>query len=252
MLAAERHHRILETLQTRGSVRTKEIATALDVTDETIRKDFETLERQGLLVRSHGGAIPPKRVIRELSLNERQNINREAKNAIAKAAAKRIQPNETVFIGASSTALTITRYLPQFPVTVITNSHDVISALAGAENVELISTGGLFEPRSRSLIGLAAEKTLLRYNIHRMFFSGNGLDLKRGVSESNPRQAAFKEHVIAAAEDVCFLADDSKIGQRSSFFFAECRDLTSLVTTKEADPAILESLGNMGIEIITA
>ncbi|MBT8043683.1 MAG: DeoR/GlpR family DNA-binding transcription regulator [Verrucomicrobiae bacterium] len=235
-----------------GSVRTKEIAKSLEVTDETIRKDFEFLEQQGLLVRSHGGAIPPKRVIRELSLNERQNINREAKNAIAKAAAKRIQPNETVFIDASSTALTITQYLPEFPITVITNSHDVISALAGSENMDLISTGGLFESRSRSLIGLAAEKTLLRYNIHRMFFSGNGLDLKRGVSESNSRQAAFKEHVIAAAEDVCFLADESKIGARSAFFFAECSDLTSLVTTKGANPAILESIRNMGIEIIMA
>ena len=76
MLAAERHHQILEALKERGSLRTKEVASDLDVTDETIRKDFELLEHQGLLVRSHGGAIPSKRVIRELSLTERQLINR--------------------------------------------------------------------------------------------------------------------------------------------------------------------------------
>ena len=102
------------------------------------------------------------------------------------------------------------------------------------------------------MIGLVAERTLHRYNIHRMFFSGSGLDLERGVSESNSRQAAFKEHVIAAAEDVCLLADDSKIGSRSAFFFAQCNELTSLVTTKNADPNILESLKNMGTEIIQA
>jgi len=252
MLAAERHHQILEALKERGSLRTKEVASDLDVTDETIRKDFEMLEHQGLLVRSHGGAIPSKRVIRELSLTERQLINREAKSAIAKAAAQRIQPGETIFIDASSTALTITQYLPSFHHTVITNAHDVVGALADVENIDLICTGGLLERRSRSMIGLVAERTLHRYNIHRMFFSGNGLDLERGVSEGNSRQAAFKEHVIAAAEDVCLLADDSKIGARSAFFFAQCSQLTSLVTTKKADPSILESLNNMGVEIIKA
>ncbi len=252
MLAAERHHKILEALKDRGSLRTKDVASELDVTDETIRKDFELLEHQGLLVRSHGGAIPSKRVIRELSLTERQLINRESKSAIAKAAAKRIQPGETVFIDASSTALTITQYLPSFHHTVITNAHDVVGALADVENIDLICTGGLLERRSRSMIGLVAERTLHRYNIHRMFFSGSGLDLERGVSESNSRQAAFKEHFIAAAEDVCLLADESKIGARSAFFFAQCAQLSSLVTTKNADPNILESLRNMGTEIIQA
>ena len=73
------------------------------------------LETQGFLVRTHGGAVPPNRAIRELSLNERQLINREAKSEIAKAAAQRIEPNETIFIDASSTALSITQYLPDFP-----------------------------------------------------------------------------------------------------------------------------------------
>jgi len=252
MLAAERHRQILKALAEQGSVRTKDIATSLSVTDETIRKDFEALEHQGFVVRTHGGVIPPRRAIRELSLTERQLMNREAKNDIAKAAARRIQPNETIFIDASSTALSLTQYLPGFSITVVTNSHDVISALGGHENIDLISTGGLFEARSRSFIGLAAEKTLLRYNIHRMFFSGNGLDLKRGVSEGNSRQAGFKEHVITAAEDVCFLADASKIGQCSAFFFCDCSQLTTLITSQKADDEILGSLKKMGVEVVLA
>jgi DeoR/GlpR family transcriptional regulator of sugar metabolism len=252
MLATERHHQILKSLSEHGAVRTKDIATSLQVTDETIRKDFETLEKQGFLVRTHGGALPPKRVIRDLSLNERQLMNREAKNAIAKAASKRIQPNETIFIDASSTALSLTQYLPDFPMTVVTNSHDVISALGQHEHIDLVCTGGLYEMRSRSFIGLAAEKTLLRYNIHRMFFSGNGLDLTRGISEGNSRQAAFKEHVIQASEDVCFLADETKIGRCSAFFFAECQQLSTLITTVKADGEILESLQNLGVNVVRA
>lgn len=252
MLAAERHHQILDSLAEQGSVRTKDIASILNVTDETIRKDFELLERQGAVVRTHGGVLPPNRVVRDLTLTERQLMNREEKNLIAKAAAQRIQPNEIIFIDASSTALSLTQYMPDFPFTVISNSHDVISALGGVAHIDVVCTGGLYEARSRSFIGLAAEKTLKRYNIHRMFFSGNGLDLKRGVSEGNSRQAAFKEHVIESAEDVCFLADSSKIGRCSAFFFAECSDLTTLITTKQADPAILESLKNLNVKIISA
>lgn len=252
MLAAERHHQILKTLTEQGSVKTKDIATSLEVTDETIRKDFESLEKQGFVVRTHGGVIPPKRATRDLSLTERQLMNREAKNEIAKAAAQRIQPNETVFIDASSTALSITQYLPDFPITVVTNAHDVVSALSGAQNIDLVCTGGLHEARSRSFIGAAAEKTLLRYNIHRMFFSGNGLDLQRGVSEGNSRQASFKEYVIKLAEDVCFLADASKIDHCSAFFFAGCEELTTLITSKGADASILEALRNLEVEVISA
>lgn len=252
MLAAERHHQIMNKIAAQGSVRTKELAEQLAVTDETIRKDLELLEGQGVLVRTHGGAVPARRGQRELTLTERQLLNREAKQAIAKAAAQRIQPEETIFIDASSTALGVTQYLPDFPITVVTNSHDVISALAGVSTVELVSTGGVFEARSRSFIGLLAERSLQRYNIHRMFFSGNGIDLQRGVSEGNSRQAAFKEHVMAAAEDVCLLADETKIGKRSAFFFGECSMLNTLITTKDADPSILESLKNLDIEVITA
>lgn len=251
MLAAERHRLILKTLSEKGSARTKEIASQLSVTDETIRKDFELLERQGFVVRTHGGVIPPKRAIRELTLTERQLMNREAKNEIAKAAAQRIQPNETIFIDASSTALSIIQYLPDFPITVVTNAHDVVSAVGGMENVDLICMGGLYEAKSRSFIGAEAEKALLRFNIHRMFFSGNGLDLKRGVSEGNSCQASFKERVIDCAEDVCFLADSSKIGQCSAFFFAECSDLTTVITSKTADPVILDALKKLQVEVIS-
>ncbi len=241
----------MEELRKSGAIRTKDIATSLKVSDETIRKDLELLEQKGLLLRSHGGAVPPKSVSGDLSMTERQMVNREAKNAIARAAAKRIQPNETIFIDASSTALTMIPHLPEYPLTIITNSHDVIGALGAVDHIDLICTGGLFEPRSRSLIGLAAERTLRRYNIHRMFFSGSGIDLERGVSERNSRQAAFKERVIEVAEDACMLADDSKIGEKSAFFYADCKDVSTLITTKKANAATLDSLSQLGMQIIT-
>lgn len=208
------------------------------------------LEKRGELIRIHGGASRPERVREDLPFTERQNVRREEKKAIARAAAGRIQANETIFLDASSTVLTLTEFLPDIPLTILTNALNVFTALSDRPNIDLICTGGLFDAKSRSFIGLTAEKSLQRYNIHRMFFSGNGLHLERGVSESNSRQAAFKERVIASAQDVVFLADHSKLGQKAGFFFAELTDLTCLITDKAADKEFVEKLMERGVEVL--
>ncbi len=250
MLAIDRQRRILELLHEAGSLRTIETAVELGVTDETVRKDFEILEKRGELIRTHGGASRPERIREDLPFTERQAIRREEKQAIARLAASRIQPNETIFLDASSTVLTLTEFLPDLPLTILTNALNVFTALSDRPNLDLICTGGLYDPKSRSFIGLTAEKSLQRYNIHRMFFSGNGLHLERGASESNARQAAFKERVVANAEDVVFLADHSKLGRKASFFFAQTTDINCLITDKSADLGFLENLQGRGVEVL--
>lgn len=250
MLAIDRQRRILDLLHAAGSLRTAETAVELGVTDETVRKDFEILEKRGELIRTHGGASRPERIREDLPFTERQAIRREEKLAIARIAASRIQPNETIFLDASSTVLTLTEFLPDLPLTILTNALNVFTALSDRPNLDLICTGGLYDPKSRSFIGLTAEKSLQRYNIHRMFFSGNGLHLERGASESNARQAAFKERVVANAEDVVFLADHSKLGRKASFFFAQTTDINCLITDKSADPGFVESLQGRGVEVL--
>lgn len=252
VLAIDRHRRILEQLREAATIRTTETAIALSVTDETVRKDFEILEKRGELIRIHGGASRPQRLREELPFTERQAVRRDEKRAIARMAAARIQPNETIFLDASSTALTLTEFLPDVPLTILTNALNVFSALADRPNLDLICTGGHFDPKSRSFVGLAAETSLRKHNIHRMFFSGNGLHLERGASESNVHQAAFKERVVACAEDVVFLADHSKLGEKGAFFFADVSSINCLITDKAADPEFLHVLEAGGTEVIIA
>ena len=252
MLAVERQRQILELLGEAGSLRTIETAERLGVTDETVRKDFELLEQRGELKRIHGGASKLERVRPDLSFHERQAVMRAEKQAIAKLAASRIQPNETIFLDASSTALTLTEYLPEMPLTILTNALNVFTALSERPNFDLMCTGGLFDAKSRSFIGLTAERVLQRYNIHRMFLSGSGLHATRGVSESNARQAAFKERVIANAEDVVFMGDHSKLGRKASFFFAELSDLSCVITDAAADPEMRSEIESAGVEVLVA
>lgn len=252
MLATERHAQLLERLAADGALRTTAMAAAFEVTDETIRKDLEVLEQRGELVRVHGGAVPPSTPRLDLSLTERQKVNLEAKRSIARQAAQRIRPKEIIFLDASSTALTLTEFLPEVPLTVLTNAHNVVTALSGRDHLEVFSTGGLYEMRSKSYVGLSAEASLKRYNINRMFCSATGFDLERGVSETNPRQAAFKERVIPCSGEVCFLADSSKLGTMASFFFASAREINTLITNSDADPTFVAALQKIGTEVILA
>tara|TARA_B100000902_G_scaffold379615_1_gene414106 strand:- start:778 stop:1536 length:759 start_codon:yes stop_codon:yes gene_type:complete len=252
MLPIERQSFIIAKLSEQESVRTTDLATTLEVTDETVRKDLESLELKGELLRIHGGAVRPNQSRVELALNERKQVNREAKTAIARLAAKQIEPNDTIFIDASSTALTLVEHLPGFHLTVLTNAHNVITALADREGIDIVCTGGIYEPRSRSYIGLPAESTMRKHNIHKMFFSCNGIHLERGISETNSRQASFKERVIECSENVYCLSDSTKIGLKSSFFFAEISDLTTVITNEDSDPGFIAALTNRQIEVLKA
>ena len=91
-----------------------------------------------------------------------------------------------------------------------------------------------------------------KHNIHRMFFSGNAVDLDRGVSETNSRQAAFKERVIACSEEVCLLADSSKLGLKASFFFAQIQEIHTLVTNEDAGSGFIQAMERLNIEIVQA
>jgi DeoR/GlpR family transcriptional regulator of sugar metabolism len=91
-----------------------------------------------------------------------------------------------------------------------------------------------------------------KHNIHKMFFSCNGIHLERGISETNSRQASFKERVIECSENVYCLADSTKIGLKSSFFFAEISDLTTVVTNEDSDPGFIAALTNRKIEVLKA
>lgn len=233
-------------------MRTVEVAAVLGVTDETVRKDFEALEELGKLARVHGGATRPDARREELTLTERQLVQREEKRAIARLAAARIRANETIFLDASSTVLTFTEFLPEVPLTILTNAHDVFTALEGRANLDLICTGGRYDPRSRSYIGPLAEASLKRFHIDRMFFSGNGLHLERGVSEANWRQASFKERVIPCAEEIVFLADHTKLGAKSSFFFAPLEILSLVITDPAADHGFLAAMADRQVACLVA
>lgn len=140
MLARQRQRLILNMLENSPSLRTIELAKYFEVTDETIRRDLETLDAENKLIRTHGGALRIEKRSSELPLQKRLGENRAAKQEIAKKAAALVGESDTIFLDASSTVLTFAESLPDIGITVITNAHDCVVPLMAKDNVDVITT----------------------------------------------------------------------------------------------------------------
>ena len=252
MLALKRYQQILGRLEAHGVVRTIDLAKALKVTDETIRRDLQILETEGKLKRVHGGASNQKSSFELRSFNERQNLNIGAKQAIAKAALSLIRPQQTYAFDSSTTALALIALLPNLPYRVITNAHAVMEDLKNKEAIELISTGGRYHPKTNTYVGGDSMQALSRHKVHAAFISCIGFDAERGASEGFEEQASYKERLTLLAEEVILLVDSSKFESRSEYFFAATQDIDHIVCDHGISIEFEQKIRSMGIRLTIA
>ncbi len=249
MLAFDRHRWLMDELNERGSLRTSETAERAGVAEETIRRDFEKLEAEGVLQRTHGGAVRLEADRREFPAGERALQHASEKQAIARAAAARLQPGQTVYFDASTTVLELVRVMPEIPLTVVTNSIENALALAEKRDVSCVLVGGTMHPSSLSCTGWAAEKALEIYHLDAAFLSCRGIDPQRGFSDATEGQAQLKHAVVQRAAQVYLLADTSKCGVTSSYFFAGSTDIDVWIVEAPPPPQAASSLAKQGLRI---
>lgn len=210
MLGIERRQKIVERLRAEQKVFVAELAEALAVTQETIRRDLEKLEAKGLLQRSHGGAVIAVPGNEDLSFARRTADNYDLKQMIAAKAAGLVSDGSSIMADSSSTVLALFELLStRRELTVITNSVKILNDFAGA-NLSLVSCGGELRAHSLSLVGNSACRTLETYNVDLAIFSCKGLDRDRGVTESNEPEAVVKQVMARQAKRVVLLADHTK------------------------------------------
>lgn len=249
MLAIKRHRRLLDLLQKAGSVRTVDAARELQVTEETVRRDFEKLEADGALLRSHGGAVRLESVRRESPEEERVHQHIAAKRMIARAAVARIQQGQTVLFDASTTSKQVVQLLPDQPLTVLTNGLQIALILAEKPSIHVIFLGGSVRASSFSCTGWSAEQLLDTVRMDTAYVSCRGFDPVKGASEATEEHARLKRRIVDRAEEVCLLADHSKIGLRSSFFYASPGDIDLWITDKPPAESVQSVLAGSGIRI---
>jgi DeoR/GlpR family transcriptional regulator of sugar metabolism len=252
MLALERHRKILKALNAKGSVRTAELASRFDVTEETIRRDFERLESEGQLVRTHGGAARLDFNRREFPIAERAEQNAGGKARIARAALAHIPEGATVFFDASTTVLQLAALLPEKPLTVVTNALQTAIALTEKNDIEVYVLGGRLGASSLSCTGWAAGQGIDQHRIDLAFFSCKGLDPVFGLSEATEEHARMKRHVMQRARTSILLADRTKSGISSNFFFAKSSDVDLWITDEAPRLDVLDAVGSQGIRVEVA
>ncbi|GGG60821.1 DeoR/GlpR family DNA-binding transcription regulator [Paenibacillus radicis (ex Gao et al. 2016)] len=250
MSISERKLKILHLLQQTGNVRVTELSTLLGVTDETIRKDLDSLSESGKLQRTHGGALPLPEVPMLSPHLEREQTHAELKKEIADIALRQIQPHDTIAMDGSTTVSYLAKIMPDIPLTVVTNSMKTAFELSSREHIHIISVGGVFLRQSYSFHGSLTERILKEYHVHKAFLSCTGLHSDRGFSDSNEAHASVKKRMIEIADDVYYLLDSSKLGVKDLIQIAPIQSHVNVITDTSADPAVMEQLADSGVRWI--
>jgi DeoR family L-fucose operon activator len=261
----ERLHGIEKTINERGIVRVSELSELFNVTEVTIRSDLSKLESEGKLIRNHGGAaslslmksgsrsepINPIKSHNEEQLTPyelRKSRFKKEKIQIARAALDLIQPYDRIILDASSTAFYLAQMIPtDLPVTVLTNSVNIIVELNKKQKTEVISTGGILSKNSMSFIGPVSEGTLGMYNVNKAFLSCMGLHFETGITDSNELQVLVKKKMIQVTEQVILLADHSKFGLKSFVHLTNFDQIHMIITDSNIELQHQESMNHLGI-----
>jgi DeoR family transcriptional regulator, fructose operon transcriptional repressor len=235
VLVAERQKKIVEIVNERLSIRVTELSKIFSVTEETIRRDLEKLEKENLLMRSHGGAVSIEKDQGEISYLEREITNAGQKRAIAVAAVRSIEPGEQIVLDASTTAWYVAKELPDMPLTVLTNSIKVAIELSKKEQIKVISTGGSLLSQSLSYVGPLAERSLSMYHVNKAFISCKGVHVEKGLSDFNESQALLKKQMMEIAEETFLMVDSSKFGTLAFSHIGSLSRINCIITDSNID-----------------
>ncbi|WP_370416846.1 DeoR/GlpR family DNA-binding transcription regulator [Streptomyces fradiae] len=241
-----------------GAVSLRELARVVQTSEVTVRRDVRALEAEGLLDRRHGGAVLPGGLTRESGFPQKSHLATAEKTAIADVAASLVEEGEAIVVGAGTTTQELARRLARVPgLTVVTNSLLVAQALAHANRVEVVMTGGTLRGSNYALVGSGAEQSLQGLRVSRAFLSGSGLTAERGLSTSNMLSASVDRALVQAAAEVVVLADHTKLGTDTMFQTVPTDVITRLVTDEppahdERAATELQALADQGVQIAVA
>ena len=254
MLAVERRNSIEQLITKNGSVLVVDLAKQFEVTTETIRGDLARLEKQGVLVRTYGGATLVDGAEPDMSVAERENVNYEGKSIIGQRAAKLIKDGETIFLDASTSSLHVARNIKEKKgITVITNAEKVVMELAGCDGIRVICTGGRLEPRNMSYTGRTAEENIRRnYFANKLFFSCRGVTPHRGLTDSSESEAQIKKAMLEVSESAVFLCDHKKLGIIGVNKISEINGIDTLITDVKLDEEWSQALADNDVNVIYA
>lgn len=246
IIPASRHQKIIVYIKQNGSAQIKGLAEYLQVSEATVRRDLDELDTQGLLVRTHGGAIlkSDNASSFEHQHNERLTIKRDEKRKIAKVAASFVRDGEAILLDSGTTNFFLAEELANVQnLTVITYDLFIANNMSLHPTSSLIVTGGLRrQGYSNVLWGTAVEDFIRDIRVDKVFLGADAIDMEFGVSNTNVMEASIKKLMIKAGKEVILIADHSKIGKQALARVCQLSDIDKLVIDRNIDERNLSIL----------
>jgi DeoR/GlpR family transcriptional regulator of sugar metabolism len=253
VFAEERQDHIARIVEEHGRARVSDLAATFRVSGVTIRKDLAVLERQGRVVRTHGGAMTVGRAGAERAFDVRERLQRDEKDAIGRAAAAMVVDGESIALDASTTALALARHLKArggwLHLTVITNGLRIASELAGHPGIGVVMPAGFLRWEALSLVGPLGEGLFEKVNIQKAFMGAAGFSMEAGLSDATEEEAQIKRLMVEGASEVVGLVDHTKWERAAFATFCETADLDAVITDAAAPGAMVDQLRRSGIDI---
>ncbi|HEX8940102.1 MAG TPA: DeoR/GlpR family DNA-binding transcription regulator [Candidatus Limnocylindrales bacterium] len=252
MLAADRRLKILERVAEGMSIQVADLARDFAVSEMTIRRDIQRLERDGFLRRTYGGATAHVTRSFDVAFNARALQHAAEKRLIGLAALDELADATFLFLGIGTTAEQFARFLPARPdLTVVTGSLPIASLL-GTRALRVVALGGTVRRDELTCVGPAARATLERYRFDLAVLGAAGLTARWGLTELNDEEAEIHRRAVEQAERVVVIADGSKLGLSAPAMVAPAGRVDTLVTDASAPPDELALLREQGVRIVLA
>ena len=251
MLAAERRRVITERVQATGQVVVSALSAEFQVSEETIRRDLESLERDGIATRIYGGAVLSgnDRVAPPYSI--RKNTNIEPKVDIARVLAELIREGDTLMVDESSTAAYAVRALRHLKhITLITNSLELLREVTGQEGWHIISTGGSLKPEVLAHVGPHALRTVAAYHAKYAILSCRGINSQLGLADSDDAVVQVKQAMVAASDCAILLADHRKFDRTGFVALGQLDMVDKLITDRAPEEQWRQRLERAGVELL--
>ncbi len=250
MLAIERRNEILAKLLVDGKVIVSDLSREYHVTEETIRRDLEKLDHDGLAKKTYGGAVRNESFNVDLPYNVRKQTNVEGKQYIAGIIGSMINDGDYIVLDASTTALFVVKNIIQKKkITLITNSIEILLELSNKSDWNILSTGGMLKEGGLSLVGYQAEKMISAFHVDLAVCSCKGLDGEKGITDSNEKDAEIKKAFFGAAKKKVLAVDHTKFDKISFVQIGDLQQADMIVTDQRPEESWLRRFENAGVEI---
>jgi DeoR/GlpR family transcriptional regulator of sugar metabolism len=251
VLVEERRQRVLDLVSQRGFIALTDLALTIEVSESTLRRDLDYWHKQGLLRRTHGGAIFVGDAATLPPLEERSSSQLDEKRAIARRAATRVQDGDTILLDGGTTTLEVARLLVGRSLQIVTNSLPIANLFAASRETDLVILGGYVYPKTGVALGPLTVRMMEDIHVHQLIMSCGGITSK-GLFNSNLLLVETQRQMMRCADEVVVVADHSKIGRQALAFLCNLPDIDTIVVDNRLSAPQRELLQQNDVRLFVA